>query len=259
MKPARLVALVIALISILGAAYLLMVRPPAPPEVHVEAPLPVTDHLLVAAKDIDMGSSVKAADMRWQPWSSNLIPPGATRKSEFPDADREFVGMTTRTVLMADQPILKRFLVTAGGYMSAILPAGKRAIAVSIDNRGSSSAGNFIFPNDRVDIIQVGNTGGDTKASDGDANMAETILRNIRVLAIGANVDRKEGTQTSTGATATLEVSPAQAELLSNAQKGGQQLVLVLRSSADVDSDLSEKRNVMTIVRFGYSQTSSKQ
>lgn len=257
MKPARLIALVVALASMVGAAFLLMSKSPEPKAVQVKAPSIVVDHLLVAANDIDMGSSVKASDLRWQPWTSDLIPPGATRQSEFPNADKEFVGMTTRTVLMANLPISKKLLVTAGGYLSAILPAGRRAVAVSIDNRGTSSAGNFIFPNDRVDIIRVENANADQKSNGGDAAVAETILRNIRVLAIGDNVDRKEGSRTSTGTTATLEVLPIQAELISNAQKSGQ-LVLVLRSSADIDSDQFDRRNAMTIVRFGYSQTSSK-
>jgi len=257
MKPARLIVLLLGLFAGAGAFYLMMSKPPpAKPVAEVKA-LPVTVDVLVAAKDIAMGNSVKASDLRWQAWAHDFIPPEATRRSEFPQADSEFVGMMSRTALIAGQPISRKLFINAGGYMSAILPAGKRAVAVSIDNRGTSSAGNFIFPNDRVDVIHVGSSEADGRSNGGESSLAETILRNIRVLAIGANVDRKEGTQTSAGVTATLEVSPAQAELISNAQKAGQ-LVLVLRSSSDVDADQPE-RNVLTIVRFGFSQTSSKQ
>lgn len=258
MKPARLIALVVALGAAAAAAFLVAGRSPPKPEVKIETALPVTNSILVAANDVAMGSGIRATDLRWQVWPHDTIPMGATKLSEFPNAHIEFVGMTTRTALMAGQPVSQNLLAKAAGFLSAILPAGKRALAVNVDNRGSSSAGNFIFPNDRVDIIQVSNFGADQRSNGGETSIAETILRNIRVLAIGANVDRKDGAQTSVGSTATLEVSPAQAELLANAQKDGP-LILSLRSFADADANPPERRNVMTIVRFGQSQTSSKQ
>ena len=42
-----------------------------------------------------------------------------------------------------------------GSYMAAILPSGMRAVAIKIDNSGNSSAGGFILPNDRVDVVRV--------------------------------------------------------------------------------------------------------
>ena len=39
--------------------------------------------------------------------------------------------------------------------MSALLPSGSRALAITIDNRGANSAGGFILPNDRVDVIRI--------------------------------------------------------------------------------------------------------
>lgn len=256
MKPIRLIALVVALVAAGAAAFLVMGR--SPPEPEAKAEIIAADNILVAANDIAMGVGITATDLRWQVWPHDTLPSGAIKMSASPNAHNELVGMTTKTVLMAGQPVSHGLLVNAAGYLSAILPAGMRAIAVSIDNRGSSSAGNFIFPNDRVDIILVSNSDADQRSGGGETSTADTILNNIRVLAIGDNVDRKGGAQTSVGATATLEVTPSQAELLSNAQKGGQ-LVLSLRSFADANVNAPERQNTMTIVRFGQSHTSSKQ
>ena len=126
--------------------------------------------------------------------------------------------------------------------MSAILPSGMRAVAISIDTRGATSAGGFILPNDRVDVIHTVQA-----ASESGANPAisEIILTNIRVLAIGQNVQERNGEKVVTGETATLELTPAQAEKVVLAQKVGQ-LSLALRSIADVNetgTPAREERN----------------
>ena len=78
--------------------------------------------------------------------------------------------------------------------------------------------------------------------------MSETILTNIRVLAIGQNIQERNGEKVVTGETATLELTPAQAEMITLAQKIGQ-LSLALRSLADANqtqdaprSDRAEER-----------------
>ena len=80
-----------------------------------------------------------------------------------------------------------------------------RAVAISIDNRGATSAGGFILPNDRVDVIQTVQTGLGERS--GPA-ISEIILANIRVLAIGQNVQERNGEKVVTGETATLELTP---------------------------------------------------
>ncbi len=91
--------------------------------------------------------------------------------------------------------------------------------------------------------------------------LAETILQNIRVLAIGQNVQERNGEKVVVGETATLELDPRQSELISLAQRTGE-LSLVLRSLADANkpSDIPVAREDagLTIVRFGVSQTVGK-
>ena len=119
--------------------------------------------------------------------------------------------------------------------------------------RGSTSAGGFILPNDRVDVIHTVQA-----ASESGANPAtsEIILTNIRVLAIGQTVQERNGEKVVTGETATLELTPAQAEKVVLAQKVGQ-LSLALRSIADVNetgTPAREERNALQVIRYGVQQ-----
>jgi pilus assembly protein CpaB len=149
------------------------------------------------------------------------------------------------------EPIREAKLVNAkgSGFMAAILPHGMRAVSTLI--RPETGAAGFILPNDRVDVILTRREG-DNRG--GGAPPSETILTNIRVLAIDQNIEEKAGQKVMTGTTATLELSPAQAELLVQGQAQGQ-LSLALRSVTDAsqkdDSTEDTRRGGVNIVRFG--------
>ena len=64
--------------------------------------------------------------------------------------------------------------------------------------------------------------------------ITETILQNIRVLAIDQTIQEDEqGRKTKVGTTATLELTPQQAQILTVAQQMSDRLTLALRSLAD--------------------------
>ena len=65
------------------------------------------------------------------------------------------------------------------------------------------------------------------------------MLRNVRVLAIGQEIENKDGEKVATGKTATLELTPRQAELLALAQSMGE-ISLSLRSLADATPGQAE-------------------
>jgi pilus assembly protein CpaB len=122
--------------------------------------------------------------------------------------------------------------------MSAILPQGYRAIATRI--AADTSAGGFILPNDRVDVIMT--RPNPDQGANGSPFLTETILNNIRVLAIDQTIentnanasDPNAGGQTTViGQTATLELTPQQAQILTVAQQISDHLTLALRSVAD--------------------------
>ncbi|HEY8565122.1 MAG TPA: Flp pilus assembly protein CpaB [Beijerinckiaceae bacterium] len=259
MKPARIAVLGIAGTAALGAAYLMSGSPP-PPTVVVQASAPAnTVDVLVAAADLPMGQTLKAPDLRWLGWPADSVPVGFIKRSEVPSALEDTTGSIVRSSFLAGEPIRKEKLIKAdgSGFMSAILPSGSRAMAISIDTRGATSAGGFILPNDRVDILRIYRDEESSRAGGGDVHVSETILANVRVLAIGQNVQERNGEKVVTGETATLELTPAQTELVSLAQRTGQ-LTLALRSLADAHSTPSQEpireersESGLTVVRYG--------
>lgn len=263
MKPARLAVLGIALLAGSGAAYLMGGSPPPPPpapEKVVQAPPPPTTDVLVAAADEPMGQVLQAADLRWQPWPESAISPGFVTRKDKPDALETTVGATVRSAFLAGEPIRAQKLVRPeSGFMAAILPPGMRAVAIVTDSRGTNSAGGFILPNDRVDVIRTYRDDAASKNAGSDVQVSQTILRDIRVLAVGQLIQEKGGTNVVTGETATLALTPTQAETVTLAQKIGS-LSLALRSladagqTADAETPAAEATGSdpgLTVVRFG--------
>ncbi|HEV2627139.1 MAG TPA: Flp pilus assembly protein CpaB [Pseudolabrys sp.] len=258
MKAARLVVLVIAL-GAGGVAALLAGRSKAPDVKPVAAVKPDTVEVLVAKSDIGLGQPVTPGEMQWQPWPASAATGNFIRKSDRPDALQKLSGEIARAPFVAGEPIREAKLVDAhgSGYMAAILPPGMRAVSTQISPE--TGAGGFILPNDRVDVILSKRDADKTGGSDGQSS--ETILTNVRVLAIDQNIAEKNGQRVVVGKTATLELSPSQAETLTMGQRLGT-LALSLRSIADAsatdkpDTDTKTKsRGTVNVIRFGVGST----
>jgi len=114
--------------------------------------------------------------------------------------------------------------------MAAILPSGMRAVSTPI--REETAAGGFILPNDRVDVIVSRRV----RTAKREEHVSDTVLRNVRVLAIGQSIDQKGDKKVANGKTATLELTSRQAEILSLAQAMGE-ISLALRSLSDANPD----------------------
>ena len=162
--------------------------------------------------------------------------------------------MIARLPFVAGEPIRDAKLVNSkgSGFMAAILPSGMRAVSTQISPE--NGAGGFILPNDRVDVIMTPRA---NREADKNGTTSETILRNIRVLAIDQTVEEKNGQKVVVGKTATLELLPSQAETLALSQQLGT-LSLALRSIADGSADDSNKdetdtRRNINVVRYGVS------
>ncbi len=258
MKPARIVVLVVALAAG-GVAALLAGRsdPPAP-----VTPAPVaqvdTVDVLVAANDIGLGHTVSAQDMRWQAWPTASASGQFLRRSNRPDAVNQLAGSIARSPALTGEPIREERLIKAkgSGYMAAILPSGMRAVSTQISPE--TGAGGFILPNDHVDVMLSRRDREAEKAAGVEVHTSETILSNVRVLAIDQTVEEKGGQRVVIGKTATLELSQRQAETLAVSQQMGT-LSLALRSLVDQNGQTSEApaddkaggRRGINVVRFG--------
>ncbi|KQW19055.1 Flp pilus assembly protein CpaB [Afipia sp. Root123D2] len=236
MNTARIVVLAIAVCAGGVAAYLASSSEPKQAALPAAAPQMETTDVLVAKSDIALGQIVKPEDMQWQAWPAATASSSFIRRKDRADAVTQLTGSIARSPLLAGEPVRDTKLVkgNGSGFMAAILPTGMRAISTEISPE--TGAGGFILPNDRVDVLlsrrqknpdSNGGSGQDTVSS-------ETILSDIRVLAIDQTVAEKDGQKVVVGKTATLELKPKQAENLARARQSGT-LSLALRSLADAN------------------------
>lgn len=253
MNTARIVVLVIALAAG-GLAAMLASRsstpepPPAPPpQAQIE-----TTEVLVAAEDIGIGQNITPQNMVWRTWPAAGISSQFIQKKERPNAIGELSGSIVRIAFAAGEPIREAKIVKAGssGFIAAMLPQGLRAVAMEISPE--AGAGGFILPNDHVDVILTRVE----RVNNEEFVTAETILANVRVLAIDQTVEEKNGQRVIVGKIATLALTPRQTETLALARRMGT-LSLALRglrdaaqASTNEDSTVGNRQSI-SIVRFG--------
>jgi pilus assembly protein CpaB len=260
MKAARLVVLGVAVAAGGIAAFLAASNkepapaPPPPPAVQLE-----TVDVLVAKSDLSRGQVIGGADIGWQTWPAAAANSSFIKKSDQPNATEQYTGAIVRVGMVAGDPIRDPYVVMAkgSGFMAAVLPAGMRAAAIDISP--DTSAGGFILPDDRVDVVLTRRDKTAEKQSGVEKYVSDTIMRNVRVLAIDQTIDDKGGVKTVLGKTATLELSEPQAEMLTLSHQLGT-VSLTLRSIRDSqtstdgvgDTSKDDRGNIDT-VRFGVS------
>lgn len=237
MRPSRIVLLLVAILAG-GLAAFLATRGDRPVQV-VQGPEVIVEEakaqILVAAAPIGVGQRLSPDTIEWQDWPEGAVRPEYVTISAMPDAITEMSGAVARFEFFPGEPIREQKLVRADqGYLSAVLAKGKRGVSIAVT--ADSASGGFIVPNDHVDVVL-------TRPSD-TGQISETILHNVKVLAIGSRL----GEVGTTGAPSdpedpraevfadqaitTLELDPVQAETVINASRIGQ-LSLALRSIVD--------------------------
>lgn len=271
MKPARIVVICVAAVAAIGLALVVRAmgsrdgEPTATASATVEAPRMAK--VLVAARDLQPGRRLEAGDMEWKDWpidglNPSYITDGSTPLPDAPaqetaetvegqvegavegatrvvqrvagtGAQADYVGAVVREAFVAGEPIVVRKIVRSGdsGFLAAYLEPGMRAMAIRVSVE--TAAGGFILPGDRVDVIMTRELRNDSSTPDsaGRRHVTTTVMQNVKILAIDQTTQAGED-QAVVGATATLEVSPGDAEVLSLARAEGD-LSLVLRSYAD--------------------------
>jgi pilus assembly protein CpaB len=219
------------------------------------------EQVLVAARDLPYGAEIGEADVSWVDWPKASLPNGALTKGDVPEALADVKAAFVRIPFQAGEPIRKDRIVkgVAAGLMSTMLSPGMRAVAIDVSL--NTTAGGFILPNDRVDILRTFRDPDSSRELGRDVYSSEVLLSNIRVLAVGQAIEKKGGEAVAAGSTATLELTPVQAEFIVLSQRGGQ-LTLVLRPIFDGqkkpedDEAAGETReDALTLVRRGVPAT----
>lgn len=260
MNLTRIIVLCVALIA--AGAAVLVVRGmlgggPAAVQASVPPPQATTD-VLVAAKAIGAGRPLAVDAVRWEAWPKSSVSDAFVVKNADSDIEKVVMGVVVRTPLVAGQPVTQASIVHSdtAGFMAAMLSPGMRAVSITIS--AETSAGGFILPNDRVDVIMTRDLseGGGKKAV-----QAETILRDVRVLAIDQAAEQPKDAQFAVGKTATVEVTPGQSELIEESRMMGT-LSLALRPLGE-DSMLAgadamrQRGSGMNVIRYGVARNGS--
>jgi pilus assembly protein CpaB len=255
-----MLVILLALPLALGAAFVArgMVAQKPKAVTVIAAPPKPTAQVLVAAHDLAVGDRVTADMLIWREWPVEGLNPAYISKNALPaapagdkvkiveteaqkkvgDAKVALVGdaaktalegSVVRTAMLAGEPVATTKLVRGGdsGVMAVALTPGSRAMSVPLS--AETGAAGFIQPGDHVDVVQTRKVDVEGKGAEWVAN---TVMKNVRVIAIDSSTKADSKAPVNAGATATLEVSPDQAEAIVLARVQGE-LTLVLRSYAD--------------------------
>ena len=247
-KPSRLALLGVAMLAGGLAAFIAVQGdrqsvPAAEPAVAEVAPVVQarTKQVLVAMAPIAVGDKVTAGAIGWAEWPEASVQPDYLEQSISPDAVTELTGQVARHEFLPGEPIREDKLVKGdGSILAAALAGGMRAVSVAVS--ADAASGGFVSPNDHVDVVLTRQL--NSNETHATVLQAMTILKNVTVLAIndrlGGNLNQSQGDEASaeTGntfkgqATATLALTPAEAEVIVGASATGK-LSLVLRSVED--------------------------
>lgn len=184
--------------------------------------------VLVAARELAAGAIVQSDAFAWQPWPGEALNSNyVVRSSGFDPA--ELSGAAAKRAISAGEPVGPDRFVKPGeaGFLAGALTPGMRAVSIKLTP--VSGAAGFVQPGNYVDLLLTREL---PQAAEGGARrvVSETVLENVRVLAIDQNVNDLDQVA-KIGDTATLEVTPSEGELIAAAIDLGK-LSLALRSLA---------------------------
>jgi len=174
--------------------------------------MPVTE-IVVAAKDLDIGSRLTSESLVLARWPKANIPPGSFEEVN------DLAGRVAVSKLVAGEPVLAAELAApgSGAGLVALIPPGMRAMSIRVDE--VIGVAGFILPNTYVDIIGV-------EAHKDGTKTAKTVLEKIQVLAIAQETFTEEG-KAKIVKTVTLQVEAEQTKKLAlQTHKGAIHLVL---------------------------------
>ncbi len=180
-------------------------------------PVAATQQVIIAAGDISPGTALSSQLVKNVSWPLKVIPPKSASSMG------EVEGRVVMVPIPQGNPILFSMLApegTAAG-LSGILPDGKRALTVKVDE--VAGVGGFIHPGDHVDVLV------DLPIKDNTEHFSKTILHDISILTTGQIWQQKGDNKPVVVNTVTLELTPHESEVLNLASNEGK-IRLALRN-----------------------------
>ena len=235
-KRRKWMALVLALVSGGAAGYLAlgyMNKPLSPRSASASA----ATQIVVAARDLALGTVLAPGDVKTIAWPSLTVPPGYAASEE------QVIGRGLITPVSANEPLMTAKLADkeAGGGLPIVIPEGMRAVSVKVDE--VIGVAGFVLPGTRVDVLV-------TLSDNSERQEAATrlILQNVQTLASGQTIQKNANGEPQTATVITLLVTPEEAEKLTLAATEGQ-IQLALRNTLDMAEVNTEGVQAATLVR----------
>lgn len=216
-KYGTLIALAVAVIFGIAAVLLAnqwLSKRTTEEAVVIKEQMPMTK-VVIAGKDLEMGTMLTKESMSLADWPKANVPKGAFERLE------DVEGRVVVSKVVAGVPLIAAEMAAPGSGVGlvAVIKPGKRAMSIRVDEVIGVSG--FILPNTFVDILHV----------ESRPDRVTTILKRIEVLAIAQQTFVEEGKATVVR-TVTLELDPKQTELLALKTHTGA-IHLALRNPAE--------------------------
>jgi pilus assembly protein CpaB len=196
-----------------------------------------TVEVVVAAKDLPLGTKLQQSDLKMARWSSEALPAGAFR-------DRaQAVDHYVKSSFVTNEPIVPSKLYMGektAGVLPLLIPVGMRAVSVAVDE--VSDIAGFVLPRTRVDVVVAVQS-----RAEGEKPFSKIVLQNIEVLAVAQEVEL-ERDEPKVVKVVTLLVTPEEAERLALASREGS-LRLAMRNFQDNKIVLTAGTDVQQMLR----------
>jgi pilus assembly protein CpaB len=179
-----------------------------------------TKDIVLAAKPLPVGVTIKPADVRVGKVTADQFPKGAFSKIE------EVVDRPVISNVLVDEPVQEGRLAARGSGLglAPIIPVGMRGVTVRVTD--VAGVAGFVLPGLRVDVLVTG------RPPNMDGNITTTCLQNMLVLSAGQTIQPDARGQAINTPTVTLLATPEQAETLTLAGNSGS-VQLILRNGSD--------------------------
>lgn len=236
MRSRRLfIVMALALLSGLAAAWLALnyLRQPESPIRTVE---PTSTEVVVAARDLSLGTVLTAEDVKLVGWPGGLLPEGYSSSVE------EVLGRGVIYSVVLNEPLISSKIAVkeAGGGLPIVIPEGMRGVSVRVDD--VISIAGFVVPGTRVDVLVTLDQGGQGNP------VTKIVLQNIFVLTSGQVIEQDVNGEPIQVTVLTMLVTPEQAEELVLAATRGR-IQLALRNTLDMDSITTQGARLNNLIQ----------
>ncbi|MEZ5354118.1 MAG: Flp pilus assembly protein CpaB [Bryobacteraceae bacterium] len=196
-----------------------------------------TQDVVVAAKPLPVGVTIKPDDIKVVKIPSSAFPKGAFSKPE------EVIDRPVISNVLLEEPVLEGRLAARGSGLglAPVIPVGMRAVSVRVND--VVGVAGFVLPGMHVDVLVTGRPPGADAAT-----MTTTALQDITVLSAGQAMQADPRGQAINAPVVTLLVTPEQAEALTLAGNEAR-IQLVLRNASDTSRSQTPGKKMYELYR----------